>query len=80
MSKENVTGFFASWRDGDGAADRLSSDPTPDNVIRYAKESGFEFSEADLRSVMKELIYGAHSLPQDWGWPLARNLGLIHKT
>lgn len=80
MSKDNVTGFFASWEDQDGAADRLSGNPSPDNVIRCAKELGFEFSEADLRSVMKELIYGARSLPQGWGWPLARNLGLIHKT
>ena len=80
MSKENVTAFFASWNNGEDASDRLSSDPTPANVIRHAKELGFEFSEADLRSVMKELIYGARSLPQGWGWPLARNLGLIHKT
>ena len=80
MSKENVTRFFASQNDRNGASDRLSNDPAPGDVIDFAEELGFEFSEAELNSVMVELIYGAHSLPQTWGWPLARNLGLVHKS
>ena len=80
MSKENVTGFLAAWEAREGLAGRLAGDPTPQAVIGCARELGFEFSEADLRSVMKELVYGAHSLPQSWGWPLARNLGLVHKS
>ena len=80
MSKENETRFFAAQKDSDGVPGHLSSDPAPDDVIGFAKDLGFEFSEAELRSVMKELVYGAHSLPRNWGWPLARKLGLVHKT
>lgn len=80
MSKENVTNFFAAQKDSNGVPGGLSDDPAPGDVIDFAKDLGFEFSEAELHSVMKELIYGAHSLPRIWGWPLARNLGLIHKA
>jgi hypothetical protein len=80
MSKENVTGFFAAWEAHGGLAERLTGDPSPQAVIACARELDFAFSEADLTSVMKELVYGAHSLPRGWGWPLARNLGLIRKS
>jgi hypothetical protein len=78
MSKENVTGFFKFLKKGDGA--KLLNNPVPAEIIRYAKERGFEFSEGELKSVMKELIFTAQSLPDDWGWNLARTLDLVRKT
>ncbi len=78
MSKQNVTGFFASLA-GNGE-DGLSDDPVVAEVISRAKENGFEFSEAELHSAMKEMIFTAQSLPRNWGWSLARSLGLVHKT
>ncbi|NQU62178.1 MAG: hypothetical protein HQ512_13690 [Rhodospirillales bacterium] len=78
MSKENVTGFFASLTDGGEAG--LSNDPTPVEVIGQAQQRGFEFSEGELLSVMKEMIWTAQSLPMGWGWKFARNHGLVRKT
>ena len=78
MSKENVAGFFKSLKRGSGA--ELFNNPVPAEIIGYAKERGFEFSEGELRSVMKELIFTAQSLPDNWGWDLARTLDLVRKT
>jgi hypothetical protein len=80
MSRENVAAFFAASTKGAESGEPLPGEPTADDVIRHAGALGFSFSEAELRSHMKELIYGAHSLPKGWGWPLARNLGLTHRT
>lgn len=79
MSKEDVAMFFdrvAGARDDDGP---LLVDPTPSEIITHADALGFAFTEAELRSHMKELIYSARSLPKVWGWPLARTLGLARK-
>ena len=78
MSKENVAGFFTSLNDGNVIG--MSSDPAPAEVIGYARQLGFEFSRGELQSVMKELIFTAQSLPQGWGWNLARRLDLVRKT
>ena len=78
MSKENVAGFFTSLIDGGKAG--LSNDPAPAEVVGYARQRGFEFSEGELHSVMKEMLHTAKSLPGGWGWKLARSLGLVHKT
>jgi len=80
MSRENVAAFFAASARGATADEPLPGEPTADAVIRQAGAMGLPFSEAELRSHMKELIYGAHSLPKGWGWPLARALGLTHRT
>jgi len=78
MSKQNVTRFFAAVA---GAGEQgLSDDPAVDEVISCAKENGFEFSEVELCSAMKEMIFTAQSLPRNWGWNLVRRLGLVHKT
>jgi hypothetical protein len=78
MSKENVEVFFKFLKKESGA--ELFDNPVPSEIIKYAKERGFEFSEGELRSVMKELIFTAQSLPDDWGWDLARTLDLVRKT
>ncbi len=78
MSKENVAGFFTSLVDGTEAA--LPDDPAAAEVIETARQKGFEFSEAELHSVMKEMIHTAQSLPGGWGWKLARSLGLVRNT
>ena len=78
MSKENVAGFFKSLIDGDESG--ISIDPAPAEVIGYARQKGFEFSEGELHSVMKEMIFTAQSLPKGWGWKLARNLDLVRKN
>lgn len=78
MSKENVAGFFESL--SPDIESGLSIDPTPAEVIELAQQKGFEFSESELQSVMKEMIFTAQSLPRDWGWKLARTLDLVRKT
>jgi hypothetical protein len=78
MSKESVAGFFESLS-GDSESG-LSIDPTAAEVIGLAQQKGFEFSESELQSVMKEMIFTAQSLPGGWGWKLARTLDLVRKT
>jgi hypothetical protein len=78
VSKENVAGFFTSLT-GAGEAG-LADDPAAADVIGYASQQGFEFSEEDLHSVMKEMIHTAQSLPGGWGWKLARTLGLVRNN
>ena len=79
MSKEDVSRFFdqvSRPKDGEPAA---LIEPTPGDVIAHAASLGYRFTESELRSHMKELIYTARSLPKVWGWPLARELGLARK-
>ena len=78
MSKENVASFFESLKNRVDSAN--FKNPIPAEIIKYAKKRGFEFSEEELKSVMKELIFTAQSLPDDWGWDLARSLDLVRKT
>ena len=81
MSKEDVAKFFDQVA-GAPAADGPSPvavDPTANEVIVHADALGFAFTENELRSHMKELLYSARSLPKVWGWPLARTLGLARK-
>lgn len=78
MSKKNVAGFFKFLKKRGGT--EFFNNPVPAEIIGYAKERGFEFSEGELKSVMKELIFTAQSLPDDWGWELARTLDLVRKT
>ena len=80
MSKENVKKFFAAERAAGAPAPALADDPSAQDVVDYALTRGFEFSKEDLRGVLKELIYGAQSLPAGWGWALARNLNLVRKV
>ena len=76
MSKEDVARFF-DQAVGASVDDRPSPvDPMASEVIAHAGSLGFAFTEAELGSHMKELIYTARSLPEVWGWPLARTLGL----
>jgi len=78
MSKENVTGFFASLADGNEPA--MTDAPTVIEVVGHARQRGFEFSEEELLSVMKEMIWTAQSLPGGWGWEFARSQGLVRKA
>lgn len=76
MSKENVARFFDRVAGAPVDGGPPPAEPTAREIIAYADRLGFAFSEAELRSHMKELIYTARSLPEVWGWPLARTLGL----
>jgi hypothetical protein len=79
MSKEDVASFFdqmAGAPDDDGPS---PDDPTVNEIIAHADALGFAFTETELRSHMKDLLYTARSLPEVWGWPLARTLGLARK-
>lgn len=78
MSKESVAGFFTSLPDGGEAG--MPEDPTSLEVVGYAQQKGFRFSEDELLSVMKEMIWTAQSLPTGWGWKFARSHGLVRKT
>ena len=78
MSKESVASFFTSLVDEGEAG--LPDYPTSLEVVGYAQQKGFKFSEDDLLSVMKEMIWTAQSLPTGWGWKFARSHGLVRKT
>ncbi len=61
MSKGNVLRFFDAAQ----------------GVIRLAASCGLSFTAEEMETVLKELPYSAKSLPQGWGWPLARRMGLV---
>ena len=76
MSKENVARFFEKMA-GKPLDDGPSQDDlTARDVVARADALGFAFTEDELRSHMKEMMHTARSLPETWGWPLARTLGL----
>jgi hypothetical protein len=76
VSKENVSKFF-DLAEGDEALMSELDNADAETVIRVAARHQLEFDEAELRSVLKEIIYAARSLPRGWGWSLARQLGLV---
>ncbi len=76
MSKENVSKFF-DLTESDATIAEEIADGDPAAVIRVAAQHGYEFDEVTLRSVLKEIIYGARRLPHGFGWPLARRMGLV---
>lgn len=76
MSRENVSKFFELAESDRALADELDgADPVA--VVAIAARHGLEFDEATLRSVLKEIIYAARRLPHGFGWPLARQMGLV---
>ncbi len=76
MSKENVVKFFAVSQTDDSVIRTLAGADV-DTVIRVAANLNLEFTESELETVLKEMIYTAKSLPRGWGWPLARRIGLV---
>ncbi|MBM3733607.1 MAG: hypothetical protein FJW24_09135 [Acidimicrobiia bacterium] len=76
MSKENAAAFIRRLEAGDGA-EGVPPDPTPSDIVTRGRNLGFEFTEADLGSVLRERLFAAQSLPLGWGWPVARKLGLV---
>jgi hypothetical protein len=76
MSKENAAAFIQSLEAGDGA-EGFPPDPTPSDIVTRGRALGFEFTEADLGSVLRQRLFAAQSLPLGWGWPVARQLGLV---
>ena len=79
MSKQDVAKFFDQVAGAPVDHGSWPLDPTAREVIARAGALGFAFTEAELSSHMKELLYSARSLPMVWGWPLARTLGLTRK-
>ncbi len=77
MSKENVERFFDVVK-ADQAMMRGLAEADVDAVIRMAAGLDLEFTESELKTVLKEMLYAAKSLPLGWGWPLARRMGLVH--
>jgi hypothetical protein len=77
MSKENVERFFDVVK-ADHAMMRGLAEADVDAVIRVAAGLDLEFTESELKTVLKEMLYAAKSLPRGWGWPLARRMGLVH--
>ena len=77
MSKENVERFFDVVK-ADHAMMRGLAEAYVDAVIRMAAGLDLEFTESELKTVLKEMLYAAKSLPRGWGWPLARRMGLVH--
>ncbi|MEE8511080.1 MAG: Nif11-like leader peptide family natural product precursor [Acidiferrobacterales bacterium] len=77
MSKENVERFFDAVK-ADHAMMRGLAEADVDAVIRMAAGLDLEFTESELKTVLKEMLYAAKSLPRGWGWPLARRMGLVH--
>lgn len=78
MSKENVSKFFQQVRDDEPAIRSLAGAEV-ETVIRMAKDLGLDFTEAELRTTLKEMLYSATSLPRGWGWELARRMGLVRE-
>ena len=76
MSKENVAKFFEVSQADDSVV-RTLAEADVDTVIRVAANLKLEFTESELETVLKEMIYTAKSLPRGWGWPLARRIGLV---
>jgi hypothetical protein len=76
MSKENAAVFIQRLEGGKVAAD-LPRDPEPSDIVERGRALGLEFTEADLGAVLKQYLFAARSLPRDWGWPVARKLGLV---
>lgn len=76
MSTENAAAFLRRIESGDGA-EGVPQDPTPSDVVAHGRALGFEFTEADLGSVLRQRLFAAQSLPLGWGWPIARKLGLV---
>lgn len=76
MSTENVAAFLRHLESGDAACG-LPEDPAPSDVVARGRAAGFEFTEADLGSALKQRLFTAQSLPRNWGWPIARKLGLV---
>jgi len=77
MSKENVERSFDVVK-ADHAMMRGLAEADVDAVIRMAAGLDLEFTESELKTVLKEMLYAAKSLPRGWGWPLARRMGLVH--
>ena len=76
MSKENAAAFLQRLEGGKDAAD-LPRDPEPADIVERGRALGLEFTEADLGAVLKQYLFAARSLPRDWGWSVARKLGLV---
>ena len=76
MSKENVAKFFEVSQADDSVA-RTLAEADVETVIRIAAKLNLEFTEGELETVLKEMIYTAKSLPRGWGWALARRIGLV---
>ena len=77
MSRSEAEDFFSHLDNHPELRGKLSDTPNIDAVIGLAIDSGFEISEADIRSALNHMILNAHSLPRPWGWSLARKLGLV---
>ncbi len=76
MSTENVRTFIE--RCASGAVPRdLPDDPGPADIVAHGRALGLVFTEADLEAVLKQSLFAAQSLPRDWGWTVARKLGLV---
>ena len=76
MSQEIAAEFIQRLDSGKLVAD-LPPDPEPADIVARGRALGFEFGEADLGAVLKWRLFAAQSLPQGWGWPVARKLGLV---
>jgi hypothetical protein len=76
MSTENAKTFIERFASGATAHD-LPRDPDPSDIVARGRALGLEFTEADLGAVLKQSLFAAQSLPRDWGWPVARKLGLV---
>ena len=77
MGKENVERFFDVVK-ADHAMMRGLAEADVHAVIRMAAGLDLEFTESELKTVLKEMLYAAKSPPREWGWPLARRMGLVH--
>ena len=76
MSKENAADFVRRIESGTAAQD-LPPDPEPSDIVAGGRVLGLEFTEADLGAVLKQRLFAAQSLPQGWGWSVARKLGVV---
>ena len=76
MSQENAADFVRRL-EGGKAAQELPPDPEPSDIVAGGRALGLEFTEADLGAVLKQRLFAAQSLPQGWGWAVARKLGLV---
>ncbi len=57
----------------------FSEETTGADVVAHAAAAGFSITEQEMRTMLKERLYLAQSLPKGWGWPLARQMDLVRK-
>ncbi|MAH84236.1 MAG: hypothetical protein CBB68_07805 [Rhodospirillaceae bacterium TMED8] len=77
MSRENVMKMIAQIEAGEISITELPDKASAADIVKFGKAIGIDFSTDDLGAFLRLRIASAESLPRPWGWPIARELGLV---